>query len=115
MPRRIIVLSLLAVLSAFSTGCCGRIRQCIANRWHAHHPYGFCGGYYGGAGGCCTPAYKYGSPAAGCSTCAPDAGAPIIYPSTPLGNPTVVPSISNPMPLIGSGSSIVPGTMPPKQ
>jgi len=110
-PRRIIVLSLLAALSAFSTGCCGRIRQCIANRWHCHHPCGLGGGFYGG--GCCTPAYKYAAPA-GCATCGPDAAGPVIYPSTPLGNPTIVPNVGSPMPLIGSGS-IVPGAMPPKQ
>jgi hypothetical protein len=110
-PRRIIVLGLLAALSAFSTGCCGRIRQCIANRWHANHPYGFCGGYYGG-GGCCTPAYKMAAPA-GCSSCGPEGGPPVIYQQGPVQGPTVVPNIGSPMPLIGSSSNI-PGIMPPK-
>ncbi|HEY3789184.1 MAG TPA: hypothetical protein VGL71_10030 [Urbifossiella sp.] len=109
MPRRLIMLSVLVALSAFSTGCCGRIRQCIANRWHAHHPY---------AGGCCTPAFKVAAPV-GCSTCGPGpAAGAIVYQgpvtvSAPYGmTPGSTPTIGQPMPLIGSGS--VPGAMPPK-
>ena len=114
MSKRILVLGLLAILSATSTGCFPRVRQVIANRWHMHHGYG--------GGACCTPAFKvpaqaasYGQP--GC--CGSEgAGAPIIYggptiqhgPAIPYGPGT--PTIGAPMPLLGSGS--IPGPMPGK-
>ena len=105
MPKRLLMLCLLVALSALSTGCCGRIRHCIANRWHAH-------GMYGGYGGaCCTPAFKVPT-AAGCSTCGPEAGG-IIY-QGPVGVPYGVPTIGQPTPLLGTGGDRVPGVMPPK-
>ncbi|HXD88499.1 MAG TPA: hypothetical protein VN641_18565 [Urbifossiella sp.] len=114
MPRpRLLLLCLLAALSAFSTGCCGRIRQCIANRWNAHHP---CGIGYGGA--CCTPAYKMAAPA-GCSTCGPGmggmGGASVVYQGPPMMTPIPgsTPTIGSPMPLHGPTS--VPSNMPTKQ
>jgi len=107
-PRRIFMLSLLAALSALSTGCCGRIRQCIANHWRANHPYGLCGG-------CCTPAYKmaaYPGPGpAGCSTCGDPALGAVVY-QPPYAVPAGVPTIGNPIPL--HGPTVVPSTMPPK-
>lgn len=108
MPRRLFLLCLLAALSAFSTGCCGRIRQCIANRWYAHHPCGI------GYGGCCTPAYKMAAPV-GCTNCGPDlGGAAVVYQGPPMTSPisTGVPSIGPAMPLHGPSS--VPSNMPPK-
>ena len=117
MPRRLIMLCLLAALSALSTGCCGRIRQCIANRWHANHQYGG----YGGAA-CCTPAFKVPSypgavgysGAAGCSSCeGGGAGAAMMY-QGPMAVPAGVPSIGYPMPLLGPSAEHVPSTMPPK-
>ena len=108
MPKRLIMLSLLAALSALSTGCCGRIRQCIANRWHAHHPYA--------GAACCTPAFKvpaqYGvAGPVGCATCGPEGGA-IVYQGPVGGAPSGIPTLGNPTPLIGSEH--VPSTMPPK-
>jgi hypothetical protein len=111
------MLGLLAALAAVNTGCFPRIRQCIANRWHANHPYW--------GSGCCSPAFKVpaGYPVAqgpfGCSSCG-DAGtasmsAPIIYPSSPgiVQPPAGTPTIGNPMPLLGTEH--IPSTMPPKQ
>lgn len=102
--KRLLMLGLLAALSALSTGCCGRIRQCIANRWQANHMYG--------GGACCTPAFKVPAQhgALGCSTCGPEAGA-MVYQGQ-VHNPAGVPNIGYPMPLLGTGA--VPSTMPPK-
>lgn len=125
MPRRrLLVLGLFAALSVLQTGCCGRIRQCIANRWNYFHGGGACAPC---ATPCCTPAFKVPAPApifpvlhgppAGCSTCgiAPDAG-PVVF-SGPVSGPVVpggvpvgsepVPTIGQPMPLL-NGPSIQP-------
>ncbi len=121
MSKRLLMLSLIIGLSTLSTGCFPRVRQCIANRWHAHQMYGG----YGGA--CCTPAFKVPAQAVGpighspigCSSCGSEGGgAPIVYqgghipPSGPVYVPGGTPTIGAPMPLPGSGA--IPGTMPPK-
>ncbi len=120
MPKRLLILCLLATLSALSTGCCGRIRQCIANRWHANHQYGGGGGGYGGGAACCTPAFKvpaqYGaSVGGGCASCGSEAPG-MVYQGAPvhMQAPPGTPNIGYPMPLLGTGSEKVPGTMPPK-
>lgn len=115
MPRRIIVLGLLAVLSALSTGCCGRIRQCIANRWNYFH---------GGGGVCCTPAFKvpstapvfHGAAAPGCASCATSVPGPVTYavpPAVFVGAPAGVPVLTPPRPILTNPTvEPVPSPMP---
>lgn len=108
MSKRILLIALFG-LALVQTGCFPRVRQCIANRWHMNHPYAGCGI----GQGCCSPAFKVPACAApGC--CGNEGGgAPIIYQGT--GQPPMgVPTIGNPMPLLGSGSSSIPGPMPNK-
>ena len=123
--RRLLVFGLFAALAVLQTGCCGRIRQCIANRWNYFHGCGACAPC---ATPCCTPAFKvpapapifpalHHPPAAGCSTCgiAPDAG-PVVFTGpmpgqygpggVPVG-PSGVPTIGQPMPLL-NGPTIQP-------
>lgn len=107
MSKRILMLGLLAALSALSTGCFPRVRQVIANRWQMHRQL------HGGA--CCTPAFKvpaqaahFGAPAC----CGSESGAPIIYSGPAIHQgPTGTPTIGNPMPLLGG----TPLPMPMKQ
>lgn len=101
MSKRILLIGLIA-LSMSSTGCFPRIRQCIANRWHAHHPYA--------GGACCAPvcAPAFKVPAQAC--CGNELGSPIGYPVV-MQPQAGVPTIGNPMPLPGSS---IPGPMPGK-
>lgn len=122
MPRRLIMLGVLAVLSALSTGCCGRIRQCIANRWHYYHGGGACCA----PAACCSPSFKVPAPvgyapAPGCSSCAGPVAGPVSFAPPPVEYIGTVPG-AGPVPVltqprpIPSGPSVetVPGPMPSK-
>jgi hypothetical protein len=73
--RRFVLLGLFVLASVASTGCCGRLRNCVY-RWRH------------GCGGCCVPSFDapvYGGPAVGdpgCATCynGPGAAVPVSGP-----------------------------------
>jgi hypothetical protein len=140
-PRRLILLGLLAVLAP-ATGCC-HLRERIAWRWHQFHGHG--------CGPVCTPAFRIPSPpvrlgpvvggpvsagpVAGCATCQDPVGpgpvafaGPVAFPAPvayagPVGSgypayPTAPPVITGPTPILPSPQVLpngggVPSPMPP--
>jgi hypothetical protein len=109
LTRRFAVCGLFVLVSVASTGCCGRLRNCVYRFRHCH--------------GCCTPSFDApvydvpvaAGPAPGCATCfAPPAAAHAIPVSattpvfsaplpTQLGPPTVTQTTEPPMAKPGAG------------
>jgi hypothetical protein len=113
LSRRVLVNALLVAAVVVSTGCCGRIRNCVYRMRH-------CPSCAVGFDGPVQAAPVAASPVGGCSTCYSGGGAPMDIPvhATPVGYPPVVsgPVFTGPIPGIPAPTvtpqSPVPAPMP---